>query len=474
MLRSLADQAFSRVAGAPLTEGNSVRLLRDATENYPAWLAAIAAARRHVHFENYIIREDSSGEAFAQALIAKARQGVRVRVIYDWLGCLGASSRRFWSRLRAGGVEVRCHNPPRLESPLGWLTRDHRKMVAVDGEIAFVTGLCVGRMWAGDPHSGVEPWRDTGVEIRGPAVADVERAFAHVWATLGPPIAGPEPAGEAVAPELGDGVGVRIVATLPATAAMLRVDQLVAALARERVWLTDAYYAGTSLYVQTLSAAAREGVDVRLLVPGATDIPVLKLLSRAGFRPLLEAGVRIFEWKGAMLHAKTAVADGRWARVGSTNLNLASWFGNYELDAVIEDEAFARQMEEMYSRDLENATEVVLEGRRRVRARAERRPRPPGLGRGGGTSGRAAAGAIRIGNTIGAAFTNQRVLEPAETRILAGAGLAFLVVALVFGWFPRVLAYPLVAVFAWVAVALLYRAYTLHRSGKGGDGPPRN
>ena len=120
-------------------------------------------------------------------------------------------------------------------------------------------------------------------------------------------------------------------------AGMLRVDQLVATLARERLWLTDAYYAGTTSYVQALRAAARDGVDVRLLVPSASDIPIVKPLSRAGYRPLLEAGVRVFEWNGTMLHAKTAVADSNWARVGSTNLNIASWFGNLELDVVIED-----------------------------------------------------------------------------------------------------------------------------------------
>jgi cardiolipin synthase len=160
------------------------------------------------------------------------------------------------------------------------------------------------------------------------------------------------------------------VATVPSTAGLYRLGQLVAAFARERLWLTDAYYAGTTPYVQALRAAAREGVDVRLLVPGATDIPVLKPLSRAGYRPLLEAGVRIFEWNGSMLHAKTAIADGRWSRVGSTNLNLASWVGNCELDIVVEDERFARAMEEMYLDDLTYATEVVLSATLRVHAPA--------------------------------------------------------------------------------------------------------
>ena len=150
-LRGIADHAFSRAAGAPLVCGNHVRLLKDARENYPAWLDAIRAAKRHIHFESYIIHEDDVGREFADALIAKAREGVAVRLIYDWMGGFGKTSRRFWNDLRAGGVEVRCYNPPRLDSPLGWLSRDHRKMLAVDGQVGFVTGLCVGRMWVWGP-----------------------------------------------------------------------------------------------------------------------------------------------------------------------------------------------------------------------------------------------------------------------------------------------------------------------------------
>lgn len=466
-VRALADQAFSRAAGAPLVGGNSVRLLKDAAENYPAWLDAIRSAERHVHFESYIIHEDDAGWTFADALTAKAREGVRVRLVYDWMGGFGKTSRSFWNHLRAGGVEVRCYNPPRLDSPFGWLSRDHRKMLAVDGRVGFVTGLCVGRMWVGVPEQRIEPWRDTGVEIRGPAVADVERAFAQVWAMLGAPVPEDElVSGDALAPE--GRVRLRVVATTPSTAGMLRLDQLVAAMARERLWLTDAYYAGMTTYVQALRAAARDGVDVRLLVPNGTDIPVLRPLSRAGYRPLLEAGVRVFEWNGTMLHAKTAVADSRWARVGSTNLNVASWFGNCELDAVVEDETFARAMEEMYLRDLTNATEVVLDEKRRVRAPGEPpHPRPRlTVGGGGGSVGRAAAGAVRIGNAVGAAFTNRRVLEPVEARLMFTFGSLLLALAVLFAFFPRVLVYPLVVLFAWIGVALLYRGYRL-RGRKG-------
>lgn len=468
-VRGLAQQAFSRAAGAPLVEGNSIRLLKNAQENYPAWLDAIRAARRHVHFENYIIQEDAAGQMFADALVAKARQGVRVRLIYDWLGCLGKASRSFWRRLRVGGVEVRCFNPLRWDSPLGWFSRDHRKTLSVDGEVAFVTGLCVGRMWMGVPEKKIEPWRDTGVQVRGPSVGDIEEAFAAIWAMLGEPILDTAPASGDAPGKAGD-TALRIVASEPATAGLLRVNELVAALATNRLWLTDAYFASTAGYVQALCAAAKDGVDVRLLVPNATDIPLLKPLSRAGYRPLLQAGVRIFEWNGSMLHAKTAVADSRWARVGSTNLNIASWFGNYEMDVVVEDELFARLMEQTYLQDLENATEVVLDVRNKLRTPNAPNPRPKLTG-GGASVGRAAAGAIRIGSAVGAAFTNRRVLAPAEARLTLTAAVVLTVLGILFAFFPRVLAYPLVFVLAWIAVGLFYKGYQLHRAQSRGEKP---
>jgi cardiolipin synthase len=254
---------------------------------------------------------------------------------------------------------------------------------------------------------------------------------------------------------------VRIVASEPATSGTYRLDQLVVAFARQRVWLTDAYYLGAPTYVQALITSARDGVDVRMLLPRATDIPLLKIMSRAGYRPLLEAGVRIFEWNGSLLHAKTAVVDGAWARVGSTNLNFASWIGNCELDAVVEDQGFAQQMEAMYLHDLTNATEVVLEARRKIRT--SQPPSKPSPRDRKGSAGRAAAGAVRIGNVLGAALTNRRVIEPIETRLLVWTGLILLALAVLFVVFPRVLAYPSGVLLGWIALTLLYRALRLHR-----------
>ncbi|HKX27577.1 MAG TPA: phospholipase D-like domain-containing protein [Blastocatellia bacterium] len=462
----LSERALSRTVGAPIVQGNSVRLLKDARENYPAWLEAISSARHKIYFESYIIHEDAQGELFAEALAAKAREGVRVRLIYDWLGGMWATSRRFWRRLREAGIEVRCFNPPRFSSPFGWLGRDHRKMIVVDGQVGFVTGLCVGQMWVGYPERGIAPWRDTGIEVRGPAVADIERSFAHMWAAAGPPLPPDElieagsirPAGE---------VPVRVVGSVPNTAVLYRLDQMVAANANETLWLTDAYFAGTTPYVQALRAAAVDGVDVRLLVPQATDIPLMRSLSRSGYRPLLEAGVRVFEWNGPMIHAKTAVSDGAWARVGSTNLNLASWLGNWELDVVIEDEGFGQAMERMYLEDLQNSTEIVLSHRRRpspVVSRRER-PRQPGIV-GSSGSGRAAAGAMRIGRVVSAALTNRRVLGPAEARIMfTAASMLFILGLLAIVW-PRLISLPLGVLALWVAGSLLVRAYELYREGR--------
>lgn len=459
-LRVLADQAFSRAGGAPLVPGNRLRLLKNADQNYAAWGEAIQRAKDRIDFENYIIREDEVGRRFASLLAERARSGVRVRLIYDWMGSL-RTSRGFWRNLRQSGVEVSRFNPPRLDSPFGWLSRDHRKMVSVDGRVAFVSGVCVDRRWLGLPGRGIEPWRDTGVEIEGPAVADIEAAFGETWAAaadLPSPSGKPssrQPLAEAA------GVALRIVASSPAVAGVYRLDQLVAAIARRSIWLTDAYFVGTTAYVQALRAAALDGVDVRLLVPRSSDVPLVSSLSRAGFRPLLEAGVRVFEWNGEMLHAKTAVADGRWARVGSTNLNLASWIGNWELDVVAEDEPFAQAMEQMYLEDLEHSTEIVLGSRQRVRLSLDpERPTRRTI-RAPGSGGRAARGVLTLGSTVGAAITRHRLLGPAEWTIMIYAAVALVCFAAVAVVVPRIIAFALAIFAVCLAVTLFLQAYKL-------------
>jgi cardiolipin synthase len=465
-LRLLADQAFSRTAGAPLVPGNEIRLLRNAVENYPAWIEAIQSAHRTIHFESYIIHNDKIGRTFADLLATKARQGVRVRLIYDWFGALGAASWPFWRRLRKAGVEVRCFNPPRLDSPLGWLSRDHRKMITVDGGVGFVTGLCVGQSWVGYPERGIEPWRDTGVMIVGPAVADIERAFAQMWALLGPPIAATERPSENASTVFRGETALRVVASQPTMAGLYRLDLLIAAIARNSIWLTDAYFLGTPSYVQSLCAAALDGVDVRLLLPRTSDVPVVRTLSRVGYRTLLEGGVRIFEWNGTMLHAKTAVADRRWARVGSTNLNLSSWMGNYELDIVAEDEGFATQMEEMYVEDLAHSTEIILNPKRKVKPSERRGHFVRHRGSARGSAGRAATGVITIGSTVGAAITRHHLLGPAEAPVMLMAALVLVLVTLLAILLPIAVGIFIAVVSAWGALVLIFKAYQLRFGGK--------
>ena len=464
-----ADRALTRAAGAPLIPGNAVRILNDGAENYPAWLDAIASAKHTIHFETYIIHSDEIGLQFAEALAERARSGVRVRFLCDWFGSLdvrswNVRSRRLWPLLRRAGVEARSFNPPRFDQPLGWISRDHRKMITIDGRLGFVSGLCVGQAWVGDPARHLEPWRDIGIEITGPAVADLDRAFAGTWAAAGDPLPAAIPS--TAIPDAG-AVAVRVVAGTPVSAELYRLDQIIAAHAQRSLWLTDAYFVGTTAYIEALKAAARDGVDVRLLVPGASDVPFVCSISRAGYRPLLEAGIRIFEWNGTMLHAKAAVADSNWARVGSTNLNINSWIGNWELDVTVENESFACAMEALYLDDLSHATEVVVTGKHRVRLSVTPASAPaPGdpvspVKRGGGR--RAAAGMLGVGRTVGAAITNHRALGPAESRVMAGAGAVLLALTGVVLYWPRALSVPLSVLFAWVAVSLLVNAAKLRR-----------
>ena len=460
--RIIAAQALSRAAGAPLLTGNAVELLIDGAVHYQRWLAAIRGAHRRILLENYIIRDDSVGRAFRDALVERALAGVFVAVACDWVGCLGQSRSAFWKPLRDAGGQVRVFNPPQLGKPFGWISRDHRKVLVVDGELGFLSGVCISEKWLGDPARGIAPWRDTGVALRGPAVAEIEAAFGRSWASMGTALPTWEPLAEHEPP---GSVALRVIGTEPSTAGLYRLDQQIAAMARQTLWLTDAYFVGIAPYVQALAAAARDGVDVRLLVPGSSDIPVVAGMSRSGYRPLLKAGVRVFEWNGSMIHAKTAVADGQWARVGSSNLNIASWLGNREIDVAVEDEGFAAQLAAQYEQDLQTATELVLAPRRLRRGhrvqRSEDTPSPRSRrGRGGnGSSGRAAASALRLANTVGAVLTDRRVLGDTDTSPLVIGTLVLAVLAVVAALWPAVIAWPLAVLAAWFALNLAIRAW---------------
>ena len=452
-LRGQADRVFRRSADAPLIAGNHLRVLCDAAENYPAWEEAIRRATTTIHIEMYIVHRDRVGRRFISLLAERARAGVKVRLLYDWFGCGWNSVIGLFRPLVSAGGEVRVFNPPRLAAALAWTTRNHRKYICVDGQVTFIGGLCMGQMWEGRPERHQDPWRDTGVEIIGPATAYGERGFAASWAIAGgqmDPLPEPDPA----APHAGN-VDLRLVYTEPFTASMLRVDLLVTAMARRRLWIADAYFVGHGPYVQALQLAAREGVDVRLLLPQGSDVGWTVPVSRTLYRTLIESGVRIFEWNGSMMHAKTAVADSEWARVGSTNLNLNSWVGNWELDVAIENREIAEALEARYEADLENSTEIVATPTRLTHAH------PPGSSRRGRRrrmARRALRTATGVSHAVSAAVMGRRQLEAWESAPLLSLGIMLLITTVVGFWKPRVLAVPLAIAALWIGLSFVAQA----------------
>lgn len=351
--------AINRAAGGRPIPGNRVELLIDGPDTYAAMLDLIAGASHWLHFENYIIRSDTEGWRFAEALAARAREGLPVRVLYDAVGSI-LTSRKLWRFLRDAGVEVRAFHPLQPLDLVTNFARNHRKLVVADGSGAVLGGLCIGCEWTGDGDA-IRPWRDTAVRLGGPAAAVLDQAFARTWAVAGAPVPDGEQAGR-VTP-LGDGE-VRVIMGEPGRERAFRVIELLAAGSVERLWITDAYMVAPPRLFQALRDAARDGVDVRMLVPGSSDLPLIRNLSRIGYRDLLRSGVRIYEWDGPMLHAKTIVSDGRWVRIGSSNLNPSSLIGNYELDVLIEDPSLAESMERQFRLDIGRSREV----RRRPRS----------------------------------------------------------------------------------------------------------
>jgi cardiolipin synthase len=447
------DRALARTSDAPLRRGNRLTLLRDGPDTYDDWIAAIDRARRWVHLENYIFRADATGRRFAAALAGKAAGGVRVRVLYDWFGCMDVP-RSFWEGLREAGVEVRAVNPPTLGAPLGAIRRDHRKLIAVDGEYASTGGVCISDGWlVRSPETGL-PYRDTAVGVRGPAVADVERAFAGVWGATGEPLPEEERPLAGNLPAAGEEC-IRVVVQEPRKMRTLRMLELLTAGVQKRLWITDAYFLSMPILTQSLMATARDGVDVRVLVPATNDLPWIGALSRAGYKQFLEAGVRIFEYAGPMIHAKTLVADGWWSKVGSTNLNLSSLMANWEIDLVAEDPGFALAMEHLFEEDLSDAREIrLVKTARRERVRPERRI--DGAYRGAHREARRGARRGVVGGGTGSAATIARVsstalqksgapLDTHERALAAAASGTLLGASLIVARFPRLVAWPVAA-----------------------------
>jgi cardiolipin synthase len=359
------SRALDRATGARPIPGNIVRHIPISSDALDTMLEMIARAQRTVHFENYIVHDDQTGSRFATAWAERARAGVRVRILYDAFGCR-STSRAYWRELRSYGVDVRPFRPIWTSGPIEAFIRDHRKLLVVDGEQAMTGGLCIGDEWAGDMSRGRACWRDTMVVVCGPAVAALDAAFARMWARAGRPL--PEDEVGPVPDECGPSA-VRVVEGLPGQSRIYRAVQLLAAAVTERLWITDAYLVAPPPLYASLVDAARSGVDVRLLLPGTSDVPIIRIFTRGGYRELLHAGARIFEYRGPMLHAKTLVADHEWARVGSSNLNVSSLLGNYELDLVTEQDGLTATLATQFLHDMAQSREIVLMARRALPVR---------------------------------------------------------------------------------------------------------
>ncbi len=352
----------------PPSIGNRVSLLVDGDTTFAEMLRAIERATDHVNFETYIIDDDEMGRFFSDLLVSKRAAGVEVNFIYDSFGCRG-TAQSFFDRLKAGGVNVVEFNPMKrvfsLRGTHAIYKRTHRKMVIVDGITAFVGGINIGnaymrsRRHKGDPSTVDEYWRDADVMIEGPAVAQFQRLFMATWADQG----GPALMRGTYFPKqerCGDQL-VQVVGSRPGYMNRRTYAMYLSAIAHasRSIHLTHSYFAPDAEILEALKDAARRGVDVRLILPGYTDHLSVRHAARSYYTGLLEAGVRIYERSDTILHAKTAVIDGVWSTVGSTNLELWSFAATDEINAVVLDRSFAAEMESLFQDDLDESVEIL-------------------------------------------------------------------------------------------------------------------
>ena len=340
--------------------------MRDGTRIFNAMIDVIEQARETIVIESYIVNSDSVGMRFADAWIAAAKRGVHVRLIADWVGSW-TTKRAFWRKLREGGVDVRIFNRPGFRAWGGLVPRDHRKLVVTDRDVAITGGIGLSEEWSGIMKNKRRraAWRDTAVRIEGPAAHDFVRAFDDMWKR-----ANREERRAArrhvhrrarnsnVLPDREEGAIVGVIEGEPWRLRVARALQIQAVSAERAIWIASAYFYPSSAEMEALCGAALDNVDVRVLVPSRYDHPWVRRLTRSVYRQLLRNGVRIWEWNGVMMHAKTSVMDGRWVRVGSTDFNPLGVAINYELDAVHESKTLGKAAEEMFLRDLEASTEI--------------------------------------------------------------------------------------------------------------------
>jgi cardiolipin synthase len=359
------------LTGSPLTTGNQVLLLQDGPATYQAMFAAIESARDHINLETYILDDDEVGQRFAQALIAKQQQGVQVNVIRDSVGTVGTPA-AFFQRLSDSGINVLEFNPLNpLASRKEWELnrRDHRKLLIVDGQTAFMGGINISSVYSGGSFSqrsrmrpdGSPAWRDTDLQLKGPVVAEFQKLFLATWADQR---GGPLPTRNYFpAPGSPGRLVVRAIGSSPDEDYSLIYATLLSAIASAEtsVYITNAYFVPDPQLLAALVTAAGRGVDVKLILPSQTDSWLVFHAGRGFYEPLLRAGVQIHERQGAILHAKTALIDGVWATVGSTNLDWRSFLHNHELNAVVLGTEFGLQVQAMFDRDLALSTRITLD-----------------------------------------------------------------------------------------------------------------
>jgi cardiolipin synthase len=359
------------INGSPLIIGNKVTLLLDGTATYTAMFAAIRAATDHVNLESYIIEDDETGRQFADLLLQKQAQGVQVNVIYDSVGGI-RTPKAFFERLKAGGIQVLEFNPINpLVGDTPWLinNRDHRKLLVVDGRTAFLGGINISSLYSSGPigrRKGgeirkVSAWRDTDLQLEGPVVGELQKLFMDTWDKQhGKPLANKKyfPALKSRGNEI-----VRAIGSTPDDPYSLIYLTLISAIgnAEKAVYLTSAYFVPDPQLLKALIDAARRGVDVKLVLPSYSDSAVVFQAGRSHYSSLLDGGVKLYERGGVLLHAKTAVIDGVWSTVGSTNLDWRSFLDNDEINAVIIGREFGQKMQDMFAEDLEASKQIDRE-----------------------------------------------------------------------------------------------------------------
>ncbi len=361
----LMRQQGERFAQVPFLPGNRVRLLVDGPETFAALSDAIRSAKTRIDMESYEF-DDEAGGQFADMLLAARVRGVEVNLIYDAWGAADTSKALF-DRLRQGGVRVLEFNPlrPNERVPVELNKRDHRKLLCIDGRLAITGGVNVSAVYQNAPKpAGATPaeqaWRDTDVEIEGPVVAQFERYFMETWRQQNGPSIAPPPATptEARGPVL-----MQAIDGAPDSDQPLIYRTLLAAitLSQRSVHLTTGFFVPTPDLSRALSAAARRGIDVQIVVPSISDSSSAVAAGRAKYGDLLEAGVRIHERQEKVLHAKTAVVDGAWSAIGSSNLDWRSTVWNNEIDAIIIDTPFGARMEALFQDDVQHSKTITLD-----------------------------------------------------------------------------------------------------------------